>query len=400
LLIQKSKKRSKPKKKPTMVDADNKEDGEMDCRMKLKKSSHKKSKGVDNSSPKKSKSKKDDEKDMKKSKSKDNSGHHSSHSKKSDNEMNQSHSQLEEIPVSSIDDTTRRKEIEESALDVVPDDSISCPTRKVIEQAMATGPDTGWRDGWLTFNKGLCEPDHGSSRIALWRTNGRSWATMAEQMPSLIEGLLVRLRLLKLPLISSEESSIPKEALIAAEIALSTLAHAFRFEWQNANPKSPWKLELLPESILKPWTHACDRLGMPGVGLGINAFFLGRYQFKDNAVWSENEPYAERIENITFNPAVFGSREERVFMGCFVETCAIVSVGIHAFVDAQEAVMLDNPKLLRGALREMKRTADRMVTAFNKISTMKVSGSNNYCDPIIWVRCVKTLFQKLSGLAC
>ena len=266
-----------------------------------------------------------------------------------------------------------------------------CRAREIINRAEAKGPTTGWRDGWLTMEHGFMEPPMaGASMLALRRTAGATWIETSGQLPSLVAHLAIRLRVSEMATISGDEATIPSTALVAADVTLSTLAAAYSWEWRRANLGESWALDHLPEAVLHPWKQICERLGMPGVGLTFTALIGGRYSVIDPTAWSPEEPYPERLENVAIEPAVFGSREEHVFLGVIVESLAIFKNGLRAMVAAQQAVLDDDASSCFDALREVKKCADRLVYAFHKISPNPTNGAY-YVDPIVWGKTVAPL---------
>lgn len=233
-------------------------------------------------------------------------------------------------------------------------------------------------------------PVAGVSMLALRHTAGALWIETCAQLPSLVAQLVIRVRVTEMAVVLGDEKTIPTAALVAADVILSTLAAAYSWEWRPAHPSESWHLKHLPPCILQPWREVCKRLGMPGVGLSFTALVGGRYSVIDPTAWSHEEPYPERLENIAIVPAVFGSREEHVFLGVIVESLAIFKSGLRAMVAAQQAVMDDDAQQCFVALREVKVCVDRLVHAFHKISPNAANGSH-YVDPIIWGKTVAPL---------
>ena len=129
--------------------------------------------------------------------------------------------------------------------------SEQCPAAKVIAHAEATGPASGWSDGWLTSMHGFLEPSPGASMAALRHTDsGAVWVGLAMQLPTFVDSLAIRLSLQsRLPVLPADEAAVPPAALVAADTVLSRMAHAFSWEWRRANPEGKWTLDLLPAGV-------------------------------------------------------------------------------------------------------------------------------------------------------
>ena len=276
----------------------------------------------------------------------------------------------------------------------------ACPAAKVLAEAEATGPKTGWRDGWLTAEQGFLEPTPGASMLALRRTHsGAVWVSLAMQLPALIASLSVEVSLTsRLPVLAADEAAVPAAALIAADVVLSNLAAAFSWEWRRAHPGGSWELGLLPPGVLEPWRTICGRLQLPDVGLTFNALVGGRYRVLDPTVWTEEEPYAARVDNLLIEPPVFGSREERVFLGVIVESLAIFATALPSIIAAQEAVLADDPRAAFDALAKVLTAVNQLTDAFHKISP-NASYGRNYVDPVVWGKTVAPLNSPINPAA-
>ena len=231
----------------------------------------------------------------------------------------------------------------------------ACPARQVLDRALAGGPQNGWIDGWLTLERGLCEPVVGTSWAALQHVQGADvWITFSERLPSLLRRGCLCNHLDDMPLLPADASVVSDEAVIAADVVLSLLAHGYAYEWRNNHSQGEaWDIEeYLPECIKVPWTTVCLRLGYPNAGLTFNALCNARYLLVDPSLWSSGRPYPDRMENLRFRPTPFASREEHVFYGCLIESTGVVLTGLPSLIDMQQGIIDDEPeRVMAGLLR-------------------------------------------------
>jgi hypothetical protein len=60
------------------------------------------------------------------------------------------------------------------------------PARRVLDRMDRIGPLTGWRDGFLSTNHGVCPLDPNAAPAAFGRTPGRAWSDICSRFPGLI----------------------------------------------------------------------------------------------------------------------------------------------------------------------------------------------------------------------
>ncbi|EEB91659.1 hypothetical protein MPER_09950, partial [Moniliophthora perniciosa FA553] len=94
--------------------------------------------------------------------------------------------------------------------------ALGAPARRVLERADTLGPVTGWRDGFLSTNHGLCPADPNASPAALALTPGRVWSDLCARLPGLIARGRVREAILELPLVGGSPETLPDAALWAS----------------------------------------------------------------------------------------------------------------------------------------------------------------------------------------
>lgn len=162
--------------------------------------------------------------------------------------------------------------------------ALGAPARRVLERADMLGPKTGWRDGFLSTQHGLCPPDPNASPAALALTTGRVWSDLCTRIPGLIARGRVREAILELPLIQGTPDVIPDAALWASVVCLGILASIWRYEDTNdghegiknlgrnrkemytnihGEPDEEPETKGIPRSVVIPLRQVCTRLGRP-----------------------------------------------------------------------------------------------------------------------------------------
>ena len=124
---------------------------------------------------------------------------------------------------------------------------------------------------------------------------------------------------------------------------------------------------------------------LPDVGLTSTALIACRVL--NTAIWSPEEPYAERVDNLVIEPPIFGIREERVFLGVIVESTAVFATCLPHLIAVDNAVLADNPHACIGALAKVLHALYSLTHALHKISVNDNYG-RNYVDPITWGKTV------------
>lgn len=162
--------------------------------------------------------------------------------------------------------------------------ALGAPARRVLERADSIGPNTGWRDGFLSTQHGLCPPDPNAAPAALALTAGKIWSDICSRMPGLIARGRVREAILELPLVDGSAETIPNTALWAAVVCLGILASIWRYEETNdghegikhlgKNRKEMYtnihgevdeepETKGIPRNVVIPFRQICTRLGRP-----------------------------------------------------------------------------------------------------------------------------------------
>ncbi|KAI1496779.1 cytochrome b5-like Heme/Steroid binding domain-containing protein [Biscogniauxia marginata] len=280
--------------------------------------------------------------------------------------------------------------------------ALGAPARQVMIRAEEIGPQTGWRDGYLSVEHGFCPPDYEESVGALARTPGRIWADLAERMPGCVARGRVRESVAALPIIEGTEDVITDQALWAAVVVLGMLCSIYRFEDKHdgndgitTNRSQKLKLNCsmvgdelgeelvgIPSSIALPYYQISRRMGraLPHLSFVDQSSF--NLKIKDV---TSTYPYLARFDNTELRWPMFGERAEVTFLKGCADTSASFQHGPDAIAACQEHVMNRN---VEGLLREMirlKEILERMPNAFHSISPNPNSGEN-YVPVQQWVR--------------
>ncbi|KAK7417752.1 hypothetical protein QQX98_004408 [Neonectria punicea] len=279
--------------------------------------------------------------------------------------------------------------------------ALGAPARQVMQRAEEVGPQTGWRDGYLSMEHGFCPPDYDEAANALAKSPGRIWSDLMERIPGCSASGRVREAVAALPTVEGTEEVIPDQALWAAIVALGMLCSIYRFEEKydgtegvssakktKWRPKCPMGDDLceevagIPLSIALPFYQISRRMGRT----------LPHLTFPDQASYNikikdatSTYPYVARFDNMDLRWSVFGERAEVSFLKGCADTSASFQHGPDAIAACQEYVMTNN---VEGLLREMirlKEILERMPNAFHSISPNPNAGEN-YVSADRWVR--------------
>ncbi|GKT60625.1 NADPH-ferrihemoprotein reductase [Colletotrichum tofieldiae] len=283
--------------------------------------------------------------------------------------------------------------------------ALGAPARQVMLRAEEIGPQTGWRDGYLSTEHGFCPPDYDEAAGALARSPGRVWSDLCERMPGCVSRGRVRESIAAAPVIEGSEDVIPDQALWAAIVALGMLCSIYRFEQKydghdgvNATT-NPTKLKLnckmgdylgeelvgIPLSIALPYFQVSRRMGRTLPHLTFVDQSSYNLKIKDA---TSSYPYVARFDNIELRWPMFGERAEVAFLKGVAETSASFQHGPDAIAACQEHVMNRNVEGLLHEMIRLKEILERMPNAFHSISTNPNAGEN-YVPVQQWVRWAK-----------
>lgn len=219
--------------------------------------------------------------------------------------------------------------------------ALGAPARQVLRRAEEIGPQTGWRDGYLSVEHGFCPPDYEEPIAALARSPGRIWSDLCERMPGCCARGRVREAVAKLPLVEGSEDIIPDKALWGAVVALGMLCSIYRFEDKHdgkdgvvvssgisTRPTCEMgdelceELEGIPMCIALPYYQISRRMGRT----------LPHLSFPDQASYNlkirdtkSTYPYLARFDNTDLRWPMFGERAEVAFLKGCADTSGKVS---------------------------------------------------------------------------
>lgn len=136
--------------------------------------------------------------------------------------------------------------------------ALGAPARQVILRAEEIGPETGWRDGYLSTEYGFQPPDTNAATGALRNSPGRIWMDLCERMPGCIARGRVRESVATLPIVEGTADVIPDKALWAALVALGMLCSIYRYEERHDGNEG---INVAAKSLKLTGVPMCEDLG-------------------------------------------------------------------------------------------------------------------------------------------
>jgi sulfite reductase alpha subunit-like flavoprotein/cytochrome b involved in lipid metabolism len=209
--------------------------------------------------------------------------------------------------------------------------------RRVVEAAEAHNRRVGHElDGFLSLAHGFlpAEPP-----LLAFPESHRAWDNMSGQLPELFRHLSLRRAFDAMPVLDARPEALPDAYLLRASTLLGVFAHAYQYMAIDPPPA-------LPESLLRPWKTVSRRLGkkVPAVSY-IDLFFYN---------WRLRDPAGPRaLDNMDLLVPTWDNAAERVFYLVTTEFAMGLTPVLGAMLDAQEAVVADDPVGLELALLEI-----------------------------------------------
>ncbi|MER7007540.1 FHA domain-containing protein [Dactylosporangium sp. NPDC000555] len=206
--------------------------------------------------------------------------------------------------------------------------------RRVVQAAEAHNRRAGHElDGFLSLAHGFlpAEPP-----LLAFPESHRAWDEMTDRLPDLFRRLSLRRAFDAMPVLDARPEALPDRYLLRASTLLGVFAHAYQY--MAIDPPAA-----LPESLLRPWTTVSRRLGkeMPAVSY-IDLFFYN---------WRLRDPAGPRaLANMDLLVPTWNNAAERVFYLVTTEFAMGLTPVLGAMLDAQEAVVADDPVALERAL--------------------------------------------------
>jgi sulfite reductase (NADPH) flavoprotein alpha-component len=207
-------------------------------------------------------------------------------------------------------------------------------SRRVVEAAEAYNRRVGHElDGFLSIEHGFLpfEPP-----LLAFPDSHRAWDEMTDQLPELFRRLSLRRAFDAMPVLDARPEALPDRYLLRASTLLGVFSHAYQY--MAIDPPSA-----LPPSLLRPWTEVSRRLGkaIPAVSY-IDLFFYN---------WRLLDPAGPRgIDNMDLLVPTWNNSAERVFYLGTTDFAMGLTPVLGAMIEAQEAVVADDPAALERAL--------------------------------------------------
>ncbi|KAF2682379.1 hypothetical protein K458DRAFT_405660 [Lentithecium fluviatile CBS 122367] len=277
--------------------------------------------------------------------------------------------------------------------------ALGAPARRVLMRAEQVGPQTGWKDGYLSSAYGFLPPNENDAPVALRASPGRIWSDLCERMPGVVARGNMRNSILALPLVYGTPDVIPDRALWAATVCLGVLASVYRYEEANDGsdgvavipPQGAFKnihgdddeeeeTKGIPRNIAIPLRQICTRMGRALPHLTQFDVSIYNYKLRDP---TSVQPYVARTENMDLRWPVFNDRGEAMFLLCMAEVHGCFQSGIEVVTRCQEAVMNRDNNALLHELVALKALVDQLAYVFHKISVNPNAGEQ-FANPVEW----------------
>ncbi|GIF96940.1 FHA domain-containing protein [Catellatospora citrea] len=206
--------------------------------------------------------------------------------------------------------------------------------RRVVAAAEAHNRQVGHElDGFLSLAHGFLPAQ---PPLLAFPDSHRAWDEMTDRLPELFRRLTLRRAFDAMPVLDARAEALPDRYLLRASTMLGVFAHAYQY--MAIDPPAA-----LPDSLLRPWTTVSRRLGKqtPAVSY-IDLFFYN---------WRLRDPAGPRaLDNMDLLVPTWNNAAERVFYLVTTEFAMGLTPVLGAMLDAQEAVVADDPAALEGAL--------------------------------------------------
>ena len=206
--------------------------------------------------------------------------------------------------------------------------------RRVVEAAEAHNKQAGHElDGFLSLEHGFLPAEQ---PLLAFPESHRAWDDMTDQLPDLFRRLSLRRAFDAMPVLDAAPTALPDRYLLRASTLLGVFAHAYQYMAIDPPP-------VLPDSLLRPWRTVSRRLGkkIPAVSY-IDLFFYN---------WRLRDPAGPRmLDNMDLLVPTWNNAAERVFYLVTTEFAMGLTPVLGAMLNAQEAVVVDDPVALEGAL--------------------------------------------------
>lgn len=249
----------------------------------------------------------------------------------------------------------------------------SVAARRVLEAAETHNRQVGHElDGFLSLAHGFLpvEPP-----LLAFPDSHRAWDEMIDRLPDLFRRLSLRRAFDAMPVLDATPEALPDRYLLRASTLLGVFAHAYQY--MAIDPPAA-----LPDSLLRPWTTVSRRLGKqtPAVSY-IDLFFYN---------WRLRDPAGPRVlDNMDLLVPTWGNTAERVFYLVTTEFAMGLTPVLGAMVNAQEAVVADDPAALEDALLVILDRLQHVTQAIYPQIDPNLR-SRHPLDQVLWAKTVGT----------
>lgn len=242
------------------------------------------------------------------------------------------------------------------------------PTLQVIEKAIQTNQRLGHENlGSLSYTHGFLPP---KPLLRALPTSHSAWDEIAAAFPSLLRNFSARRELDALPVLSVHE--LPDEFLVRASSIMSIMAHLYWY----CEPNEPQNG--LPLAIQRPWEEISKRLDRIAPHMSFIDLNTHNWYLIDPTL---EQPYC--VENFNMLVPMTGNEDERRFQMTPVEMLYLFSPLMQTAIEAQQAVVEDNPHALAEALVFM----GQLINHLSYKTFMKANPnpySDLYINPVVW----------------
>jgi cytochrome b involved in lipid metabolism len=242
-------------------------------------------------------------------------------------------------------------------------------------------------DGCLSTHHGFLPPKAPAARLP---ESHCAWDDAVRRVPQLFWSPDTRAFLDQLPLLPSDEASLPDAALPRAATVLSILASAY---WRHGLDRSfgvRTRLDddHLPAPVLQPWIQVNQRLGRGDRPFqSTSDLFLNNFRLRTGAAPDGSYRLQDiAIEHLDVLVPSFGNEPERIFYMSFVEIHAIAGDIITDICRIEEAIVHDQPASICESLERIERCLRRCTETIKKIQPLP--SKKTYCDPVLWAKTV------------
>ena len=212
------------------------------------------------------------------------------------------------------------------------------------------------------------------------------WDHLASELPALLQSQTLRTTVDRMPLLSADaKGGLADHYLLRAASIPGIVAHAYvRLEGNTPlTVKYNGHSEVLPQSIVIPWTQVCKRLGRSEACLSYVDLVISN--FKTSSRFHRDVTLANSHLLI---PTV-NNKEENVFFGTTVEINANVIPIFQHIIDAQKSVLNEDMHSHKISLRAIIPLLRDIGKTLHKISLSRTSSS--YVEPDVWTSTVANL---------